>query len=136
MESPAKAILILLAVSEPAAAAARHGVEKKGRNRLKTRQTAPSTDVAPSARRGRSPIPDPDRNTIGQPLLRRAPYIQSHGRRRLSPPAGISAIHPVAKPGRGGQAVCYLNVSPRETLLNSPHLCDLLETNPRQGRYE
>src|SRR5450755_5186194 len=110
MESPANAILILLAVSAPAAAAARLGVEKNGRNRLKTRQTAPSAAAAPSARCGRSPIPDPppDRNTIGQPLLRRAAHIQSHGRRRLSPPAGISAINPVAKPGRGGQAVCYL----------------------------
>src|ERR1700686_5114867 len=86
MESPAKAILILLAVSAPAAAAARHGVEKSGNARLKTRQTAPSADVAPSARRGRSPIPDSDRNTIGQPLLRRAAYVQNHGRRRLSPP--------------------------------------------------
>src|ERR1700724_4324178 len=101
MESPANAILILLTVSAPAAAAARHGVENSGRNRLKTRQTAPSADAAPSARRG--PIPDPDRNNIGQPLLRRAAYRQSHGRRRLSPPAGISVINPVAKPGRGGQ---------------------------------
>src|ERR1700724_2390408 len=105
MESPANAILILLTVSAPAAAAAQHGGENSGRDRLKPRQTAPSADTAPTARRGRSPIPDPDpdRNTIGQPLLRRAAYIQSHGRRRLSPPAGISVINPVAKPGRGGQ---------------------------------
>src|SRR5580704_5375142 len=80
MESPQNAILILPGASAPAAAAARHGVENSGRNRLKTRHTAPSADAAPSARRGRSPIPDPDRNTIGQPLLRRAAYIQSHTR--------------------------------------------------------
>src|ERR1700719_3402865 len=136
MESPANAILILPGASPPAAAAARHGVEKSGNSRLKTRQTAPSASAAPTARQHRSPIPDPDRNTIGQPLLRRAAYIQSHGRRRLSPPAGISAINPVAKPGRGGQAVCYLHVSAGKTLLNSPHFCDLSSTNPRQGRHE
>src|SRR5260370_364533 len=109
MESPAKAILILLAVSAPAVAAARPGVEISGNSRLKTKQTAPSADAAPNARRGRSPILDPDRNTIEQPLVRRAACRQRHGRRRLSPPAGISAINSVAKPGRGGQAVCYLN---------------------------
>src|ERR1700735_2399201 len=71
MESPAKAILILLAVSAPAAAAARHGAEKSGSIRLNIRQVAASADAAPSARRARSPkpIPDPhpDRNTIGSP---------------------------------------------------------------------
>src|SRR5580704_13305721 len=78
MESPAKAILILPDASPPAAAAARHGVAASGSIRL-TRQAAASANAAPSARRGRSPmpIPDPaaDRNTIGQPLLRRAAHI-------------------------------------------------------------
>src|SRR5258708_36099096 len=80
MESPANAILILLDASAPVAAAARHGVEASGAIRLKPRQAAPSADAAPSAWRHRSPMPiadpDPDRNTIGQPLLRRTAYIQ------------------------------------------------------------
>src|SRR5580700_7105516 len=128
MESPANAILILPVASAPAVAAARHGVAASGSNRLRIRQAAPSADAAPSARRHRSPtpIPDPhpDRNTIGQPLS--TAHIQSRGRRRLSPPAGISAINSVAKPGRAGQAVCYLNVSARKTLLNLRDLCDLI----------
>src|ERR1700685_2424332 len=98
MESPAKAILILLLRPPPAAAAAGHGVERSGRNRLRTRQATPSADAAPNARRHRSPMPipdpHPDRNTIGQPLV--TPYgppIQSRGRRRLSPrPASAQVI--------------------------------------------
>src|SRR5580704_1517999 len=82
MESPAKAILTLLDASAPAAVAARHGVAASGSIRPTTRQAAPSADAAPSARRHRPhvPIPDPapDRNTIGQPLLRRTAHIQSH----------------------------------------------------------
>src|ERR1700727_2541536 len=97
MESPAKAILILPDASAPAAAAARHGVAASGNSKPRTRQAAPSANAAPSARRGQSPMPipdpHPDRNTIGQPLLRRTAYIQSHGRRRLSPrPASAQVI--------------------------------------------
>src|SRR5579864_1538068 len=76
MESPAKAILILLdasAPAAPAAAAARHGVAASGAIiRPSTRQAAPSAAPASNARRGRprAPAPDPiaDRNTIRQPL--------------------------------------------------------------------
>src|SRR5579864_101063 len=77
MESPAKAILILLDASAPAApaaaaAAARHGVAASGAIRPSARAAAPSAEPAQNARRDRprAPIPDPtaDRNTIGQPL--------------------------------------------------------------------
>src|SRR5580692_2765290 len=86
MESPAKAILILPGASAPAGAAARLGVENSGNSRLKTRQTAPSADAAPSARRGRSPIPDPDRNTIGQPLFAVRPTHTKSWPPSLQPP--------------------------------------------------
>src|ERR1700683_3114261 len=78
MESPAKAILILPVASASAAAAARHGVETSGNIRLRIRQAASSAGAAPNARRHRSPMPipdpHPDRNTIGQPLLRRTAH--------------------------------------------------------------
>src|ERR1700722_3781371 len=129
MESPAKAILTLLDASAPAAVAGPRRGAGRGRIRPTNKRAAPSADAAPSARRHRPhvPIPDPapDRNTIGQPLLRRTAHIQSTWPPSLQPPAGISAINSVAKPGRAGQAVCYLNVSACKTLLNFPYLCDL-----------
>src|ERR1700722_7148147 len=123
MESPAKAILILPNASAPAAAAARHGVAASGNSKPRTRKAAPSANPAPSARRGRAPMPIPDphpaRNTIGQPLL---PPCGPHTKSwppSPQPPAGISASHPVAKPGGAGQAVCHLSGSVRITPLSS-----------------
>src|SRR5579864_8688324 len=138
MESPAKAILILLdasAPAAPAAAAARHGVAASGAIiRPSARQAAPSAASAPNARRDRprAPAPDPiaDRNTIRQPL--RAAQDQCLGR-RLSPPAGVSAFNSVAKRNRTGQAVCYLSSSVRITLLSSPSVTANGEARAKAG---
>src|SRR5580698_2450269 len=105
MESPAKAILIFAeAASAVAVAAAMPGVALPG---------SASHSTTPAAR-------SHNRKPIGQPLvtpyggLPAARHPAAHhrlGRTSPHPPTRFSAIDSVAKPYRGGQAVCTLSAS-------------------------